>query len=116
VLTDWILDIVYPSRLDTANYFPHLVITEFQIRNIKIVPGDENDILSQNINSLQDIELSYDQNYFTFFFTTLDYWNKQKSEYAYFLENFDKNWNNIGQIRNVHEHTAGSVHAEHKIF
>jgi signal transduction histidine kinase/ligand-binding sensor domain-containing protein/DNA-binding response OmpR family regulator len=95
------LDIVYPSRLDTANYFPHLVITEFQIRNIKIVPGDENDILSQNINSLQDIELSYDQNYFTFFFTTLDYWNKQKSEYAYFLENFDKNWNNIGQQQSV---------------
>lgn len=95
------LDIVYPSKLDTTNYFPRLAITEFQIRNATVTPRDGTGTLSDNIDFTKHIGLSYDQNFISFFFTTLDYWNKQKSEYAYFLENFDKDWNNIGQQRSI---------------
>jgi signal transduction histidine kinase/DNA-binding response OmpR family regulator/ligand-binding sensor domain-containing protein len=95
------LDIVYPEKLDTTNYFPRLAITEFQIRNVTVTPADETHILSRNIDFSEDIKLSYDQNFISFFFTTLDYWTKQKSEYAYFLENFDKDWNYIGQQQSI---------------
>ncbi|HYG18127.1 MAG TPA: two-component regulator propeller domain-containing protein, partial [Ohtaekwangia sp.] len=95
------LDIVHPSKLDLQNYFPRLAVTEFQVRNATITAGDESKILSRNIDQTADVTLKYDQNFISFFFTTLDYWNKQKSEYAYFLENFDKDWNYIGQQQSV---------------
>ncbi len=95
------LDIVYPDKLYTQNYFPRLTVTDFQVRNVSVLPGDNSNILSENINLTHNIELKYDQNFISFSFTTLDYWNKQKSEYAYFLENFDKDWNYIGQQQSL---------------
>ncbi len=95
------LDIVYPSKLNTLNYFPRLAVTEFQVRNVTLTPGDATHILSKNIDFTDRITLNYDQNFISIFFTTLDYWNKQKNEYAYFLENFDKDWNYIGQQQSV---------------
>ena len=95
------LDIVYPDKLHTQNYFPRLTVTEFQVRNMAVLPGDDSHILDQNIELTDDIVLKYDQNFISFFFTTLDYWNKQKSQYGYFLENFDKDWNYIGQQQSV---------------
>ena len=95
------LDIVYPDKLHIQNYFPRLTVTEFQVRNVAIMPGDDSHILTQNIDLTENIILNYDQNFISFFYTTLDYWNKQKSEYGYFLENFDKDWNYIGQQQSV---------------
>lgn len=95
------LDIIYPTKLNATNYFPRLTITEFQVRNVPIKPGDGSHILLKNIDFSDHISLTHDQNFISFFFTTLDYWNKQKSEYAYFLENFDKDWNYIGQQQSV---------------
>lgn len=95
------LDIVYPNKLHTQNYFPRLTVTEFQVHNVAVTPGDDSHILTQNIDLTDNIILNYDQNFISFFFTTLDYWNKQKSEYGYFLENFDKDWNYIGQQQSV---------------
>ncbi len=95
------LDIVYPQKLHIPDYFPRLYLTEFQIRNATITAGDESRILSENIELTEEITLNYDQNFISFFFTTLDYWNKQKSEYSYFLENFDKDWNYIGSQQSV---------------
>ena len=95
------LDIVYPDKLHIQNYFPRLTVTDFQVRNLAVIPGDDSHILTQNIDLTDNIILNYDQNFISFFFTTLDYWNKQKSEYGYFLENFDKDWNYIGQQQSV---------------
>ena len=95
------LDIVFPQKLHLQNYFPRLSITEFQIRNAMVTAGDKSNILTQNIDLTKEITLQYDQNFMSFFFTTLDYWNKQKSEYSYFLENFDKGWNFIGAQQSV---------------
>lgn len=91
------LDVVYPMKVNAQNYFPRLAVTEFQVRNATIIPGDGSNILEQNIDHTDNVTLKYDQNFISFFFTTLDYWSKQKSEYAYFLENFDKDWNYIDQ-------------------
>lgn len=95
------LDIVYPEKLHTQNYFPRLTVTEFQVRNVAVTPGDASNILTKNIDLTNNIVLNHNQNFISFHFTTLDYWNKQKSDYAYFLENFDKAWNYIGQQQSV---------------
>jgi signal transduction histidine kinase/DNA-binding response OmpR family regulator/ligand-binding sensor domain-containing protein len=90
------LDIIYPEKLDTVSYFPRLTITEFQIHNMIISPNDSSKVLRQHIDVARAITLDYDQNFISFHFTTLDYWNKQRTEYAYFLQNFDKDWNYTG--------------------
>jgi signal transduction histidine kinase/DNA-binding response OmpR family regulator/ligand-binding sensor domain-containing protein len=95
------LDILYPEKLQNKNYFPRLTATDFQIRNVSITPGDESKILHENIDDAGQITLNYDQNFISVFFTTLDYWNKQKTEYRYFLENFDKDWNYIHQQQSI---------------
>ena len=95
------LDMVYPEKLQTQDYFPKLTVTDFQVRNESINPGDDTKILSRNIDATDHITLKYDQNFISLFFTTLDYWSKRKSEYAYFLENFDKDWNYIHQQQAV---------------
>jgi signal transduction histidine kinase/CheY-like chemotaxis protein/AraC-like DNA-binding protein len=95
------LDIVYPDKVHIQNYFPRLAITEFQVHNAAITPGDPSGILSDHIDRTDHIYLNYDQNFISFFFSTLDYWHKQKSEYGYFLENFDNDWNYIGQQQSV---------------
>ncbi|MDZ4716006.1 MAG: two-component regulator propeller domain-containing protein [Cytophagales bacterium] len=95
------LDIVHPSKLNKVNYFPRLIWSEFQVRNATIAPGDPSQLLRENIDFTDSITLNYDQNFIRFYFNILDYWNKQKSEYSYFLENFDKDWNHIGQQQSL---------------
>jgi signal transduction histidine kinase/DNA-binding response OmpR family regulator/ligand-binding sensor domain-containing protein len=90
------LDLIYPDQIDTTVYFPRLSVSQFQVYNIIVTPSDSSKILSRHIDATSEIELAYDQNFISFHFTTLDYWNKQRIEYAYFLENFDKDWNYIG--------------------
>lgn len=91
------LDVIYPTRMDTTSFFPRLTISDFQIHNTVVTPSDSSQILQKHIDATSQISLNYDQNFISFHFTTLDYWNKQRVEYAYFLENFDKDWNFIGQ-------------------
>ncbi len=95
------LDIVYPSKINLLNYFPRLTVKEFLVHNVAVTPNDESKILRSNIDFTNEILLNYDQNFISFSFTTLDFWNKQKNEYAYFLENFDKQWNYIGQQQSL---------------
>ena len=95
------LDIVYPDKIHAEDYFPRLAITDFHVRNVAVTPGDDSHILTQNIDLTDSIILNHDQNFISFFFTTLDYWSKQKSEYGYFLENFDKDWNYIGKQQSI---------------
>jgi len=78
------LDIVYPSKINALNHFPRLTVKEFLVHNIVVAPGDNTGILNNNIDFTDKVLLNYDQNFISFSFTTLDYWNKQKSEYSYF--------------------------------
>jgi signal transduction histidine kinase/DNA-binding response OmpR family regulator/ligand-binding sensor domain-containing protein len=91
------LDIIQPARLDTIRYFPRLTLAEFLLRNVPVMPGDSNAVLRKHIDHTAAIDLEYDQNFLSFHFTTLDYWNKQRTQYKYMLENFDKDWNLIHQ-------------------
>lgn len=95
------LDVVYPSKLNSGNHFPRLMISDFQVRNKEVRPGDEGEILSSSVDFTKTITLKHDQNFINFYFTTLDYWNKQKVKYSYYLENFDRGWNYIEQQQSI---------------
>jgi len=95
------LDIVYPEKIKSDVFFPRLAITEFKIHNTVVSPIAGNGLLENHIDAMNSIDLKHDQNFISFHFTTLDYGNNQHTQYAYFLENFDQSWNEIGTHNTV---------------
>lgn len=86
----------FPDSIKTTNYDPNIVLTGFQIFNKpeKIIK-DHNGV-EQAIGNAKEVSLSYKQSVITFEFASLNYTIRDKKHYAYFLEGFDKDWNNIG--------------------
>ncbi|MGH2648262.1 MAG: ATP-binding protein, partial [Ginsengibacter sp.] len=50
------------------------------------------DSLVKGVNERKEIILKYDENYFSFEFSSLSYANPEKNQYAYQLEGVDKDW------------------------
>jgi len=73
-----------PEKIATNNYIPKIVITSFKIFD-KAIPTE--------LNDGDTIFLSYEDNFFSFEFASLDFSNPSKNKYAYYLQNFDNHWN-----------------------
>jgi signal transduction histidine kinase/CheY-like chemotaxis protein/ligand-binding sensor domain-containing protein len=88
-----------PDRITQAVYDPPLRLTDFQIFN-KTVPvaqtNDDPSPLKRDITETKSITLTHEQSVISFEFVSLDFAQANKKEYAYQLENFDKNWNYVG--------------------
>ncbi|MFA9370880.1 MAG: two-component regulator propeller domain-containing protein [Labilibaculum antarcticum] len=72
-----------------------VVFTEMQLFNKAVVPG-VNSPLQKSLNRSSEINLKYKENVFTIGYTALNYENQGKCQFAYYLENFDKSWNYVG--------------------
>jgi ligand-binding sensor domain-containing protein/signal transduction histidine kinase len=72
----------FPDSIKDNAYIPPVVITDFKVfeksMNYGLTP--------------RDIELTYDQDFFSFEFSTLNFIQPQKNQYAYQLVGFDKDW------------------------
>jgi ligand-binding sensor domain-containing protein/signal transduction histidine kinase len=89
----------FPDSIREIKYEPPLVFTDFQIFN-KQVPirekGNDKSPLMQSINDTKKLVLSYNQSVISFEFASLNYVFQDEKQYSYMLENFDKDWNDIG--------------------
>ncbi|TDE14669.1 hybrid sensor histidine kinase/response regulator transcription factor [Dyadobacter psychrotolerans] len=90
-----------PKQTKTERRDPSIVFTGFQIFNKQAAVSKEGSPLKESINSVKEIILSYAESVITFEFAALNYVNKEKIQYAYILEGFDKQWNRIGAKNNV---------------
>ncbi|TAJ06887.1 hybrid sensor histidine kinase/response regulator [Marinilabiliaceae bacterium JC017] len=75
-----------PDNITNSHYFPRLAITAFE--NTNGTPMT----LPRHIDLADTLYLNYNQNFFRFQFTTLNYHNKLKCKYAYKLEKFDQDY------------------------
>ncbi len=73
------------------------VITGFYLFNKRVSPGGK--MLPKNIAEVREIALSYEQFIFAFEFSALHFGHADKSQYAYKLEGFEKEWNYTGNRR-----------------
>jgi signal transduction histidine kinase/DNA-binding response OmpR family regulator/ligand-binding sensor domain-containing protein len=89
------LDWFNPQQIKPSDQFPPIVFNEFRLYNNPVFPGDSTLILSNSLDETDKIELKYNQNFFSLSFTTLNYFNSQKCEFAHYLEGFDHDWNYI---------------------
>lgn len=89
----------YPSQIKTANKALPIVFTNFQLFNKDLTLSDDNSPLSQTINFAEKIELNYNQSVFSIQYAGLSFIAPNKIQYAFKMEGFDKDWNNVGSQR-----------------
>ena len=87
-----------PAEIILSKYQPKIIFTDFQIFNKSVIP-DESSPLKVNITSAREINLSYDQNTFTFKFSSTDYNTSDLIQFKYKLEGFDADWINSNSNR-----------------
>jgi PAS domain S-box-containing protein len=111
------LNAFFPNSIKDNPYIPPIVITDFQLFNQSIRPGEPYNLpikkhtklvskkqdspLHKAITETDTITLSYRENILAFEFAALDYVIPEKNRYAYMLEGFDKDWIDSGLRRFV---------------
>lgn len=79
----------HPDSLKDNPYLASIVLTGFYI-------FDKPAKLNQAISATEEIILSYQENYFSFEFSSLDFSIPERNRYAYKLEGLDEDWVNSG--------------------
>lgn len=88
-------NIFVPTRIIDDAVNPPVVLTDFQIYNESIRPGETYKgrvLLEKSISQTDEITLNYSDNYFTLSFAALDYCKPGKARYFYKLEGFNNQW------------------------
>ena len=97
----------YPEQILSPIAFSPVVVTAIQVSNKPLtIAKNSNDPspLKKDIADTRAIKLSYKQSFVTLEYASLDFGSPDKKEYAYKLENFDSDWNNVGS-RNAASYT-----------
>ena len=95
-----------PLKLNANTYIAPVVITQFKLFD-KLVKG---------ANESKEIILGYNENYFSFEFSSLSFHNPAKNQYAYQLEGVDKNWVYSGSRRYTSYTNIGPGHYTFKVM
>jgi signal transduction histidine kinase/ligand-binding sensor domain-containing protein/DNA-binding response OmpR family regulator len=87
-------NIFNPREILADNIHVPLVFTELRVFNKPVPIGDgKNAILKMSISETSHLVLKNDQKVFTLEFTALDFVNNTGNLYSYYLDGFDKGWN-----------------------
>jgi signal transduction histidine kinase/ligand-binding sensor domain-containing protein len=89
----------YPDQIIDNSFNTPLYITSFSIFNKLITVNSPDSILNQSIIETKEITLPYNKSVFTFEFTALNFNHSKKNQYAYRMENFETEWNKVGNKR-----------------
>lgn len=88
-----------PQNLQVNHFKPPVVLTDFQVFNQSQQVGAEDSPLRQALGATGHIVLDHRQSVFSFEFAALNYYGTESNRYAYKLDGFDLNWNDIGGER-----------------
>ncbi len=91
----------YPDSIKDNLYIPDVVFTDFLLFNKSVKIGEESSPLKQDISLTHELKLSQKQSVFTFKFVALDYSSPEKDEYACIMDGLEKEWNSLGNTREV---------------
>jgi signal transduction histidine kinase/ligand-binding sensor domain-containing protein/CheY-like chemotaxis protein len=82
----------FPEMIKKNNFVPPVVITSFKVFD-KEVP------LKKSLSAVNQIQLTHNDNFFSFEFAALNFKYPDQNKYAYMLEGFDKDWIYCGTRR-----------------
>ncbi|RAV99479.1 hybrid sensor histidine kinase/response regulator transcription factor [Pseudochryseolinea flava] len=88
-------NIFKPEQLGKNLREPDVVISEFQLFQQRVRPGEQIDgkpLLPTSISVTKEITLPYDKNFFTFEIAALNFFHPEKNQYLYTLEGLNGGW------------------------
>jgi signal transduction histidine kinase/DNA-binding response OmpR family regulator len=106
-------EVIFPDNLVPEVIKPQIELTSFQLFNKEVPVNQSGSPLSKNISFTKKITLKYNQSSFSINFSALDFLDPGKVNYVYKLENFEEEWNNVG---NQHKATYTNLSPGHYIF
>jgi len=92
----------FPDSIHERPSEPPLLITGFQVFNKDLpIAKDDSDPspLKRSITETKDLCIPYNNSVISFEFASLNYTSRDRKQYAYILEGFDKTWNEVGPKR-----------------
>jgi ligand-binding sensor domain-containing protein/signal transduction histidine kinase len=94
-------NVFHPDSLTENSYIPPLVITKFLLFNKSLKIGTKDSPLKRHINLAKKVVLSYKHTTIGFEYSALNFIVPEKNQYAIMLEGFNKEWNYVGNKREV---------------
>ncbi len=92
----------HPDSIKTTKLAAPMVLTDFQLFNQSVAPGDASALLSRSINRTDSIVLSYDQSVISIAYAALNYYHPEMVRYRYRMKGFvDERWQHAGTERKV---------------
>ncbi|MBV4360551.1 hybrid sensor histidine kinase/response regulator transcription factor [Pinibacter aurantiacus] len=85
----------FPDKIETNKYAAPIAFTGLKLFNKPVGINGDDGLLQENIGYSKDISFRYNQNVFTIEYALLNFIKSNKNRYAYKLEGFDKNWNEV---------------------
>ena len=95
------LTIIEPDKIKYSDDYPRLALQELKLFNKLIIPGNKSGLLQKHIDDTDTLIFDSEENFFSISYAALNYTNNEKSNYAYYLEGFDKEWTYIGSQRSA---------------
>ncbi|HTL08747.1 MAG TPA: two-component regulator propeller domain-containing protein [Chitinophagaceae bacterium] len=89
-----------PAYLKKNTNVPVVLITDLKISNQSVAPA-KGGVIEENVSVAKEINLGFKQN-FALNFVALNYTAPGQNQYAYKLDNFDKDWNYVGSTSIAH--------------
>lgn len=91
-----------PCKIAFNTFVPPVVLRNLYINNEQILPGKNNTILTEPLDKQKKIELKYNESNITIEYCALNFVFSDKNQYAYILEGFDHEWNQVGSRREAY--------------
>lgn len=85
-----------PNTIQHASQKAPIVFTNFQIFNKDLNIGDGSSPLKQTINFTDEVVLKHTQSVISIEYAQLSFIAPNKTQYAFKMEGFDKDWNKVG--------------------
>jgi signal transduction histidine kinase/ligand-binding sensor domain-containing protein/DNA-binding response OmpR family regulator len=85
-----------PQSLSSNNFIPPIVFTTFSVNNVRVEVDEKSEILTKNLNEIEEIDLHYNQSNISISFAALNYIFPEHNNYSIKLEGVDREWTNIG--------------------
>ena len=85
-------NLIFPEKISENKNIPDVLITDLKVFNKRVIPGEKGSPLSMNITESKFLNLSHELSVLTFNFAVMDFSAPEKNQYAYMMENFDKDW------------------------
>ena len=93
------MNVFHPDSLKESNVVPPVYITGLKLFNKPVNVGQKDSPLQKDILVTEEIIFEANQNVFSLEFTALDFESLKNNQYAYILEGFDNDWQNVGTQR-----------------